>query len=78
MHWKQRAAPGQAPAAKRDAGMRRTERQGRREAAVAAGLRELRGRCGPGTPTHQALAEHSGLPIGWLRWAYPSLDEISG
>ncbi|MGY4857953.1 hypothetical protein [Cryobacterium sp. AP23] len=78
MHWKQRAAPGQGPAATRDPAVRRTERHSRREAAVVAGLRALRSRRGQGEPTHQALAEYSGLPVGWLRWAYPSLEELSG
>ena len=63
---------------KADAGVRRFERQDRREAAVVAALRELRGRRGHAAPTHQALAEHSGLPVGWLRWAYPSLEDLSG
>ncbi|MCU1447333.1 MAG: hypothetical protein JWP54_2991 [Cryobacterium sp.] len=44
---------------------------------MVAGLRELRARRGQ-APTHQALAEHSGLPVGWLRWAYPSLEDLSG
>jgi DNA-binding transcriptional regulator YbjK len=78
MHWKQRSGPGQAPAATRDPAVRRAERQGRREAAVLAGLRELRDRRGQGVPTHQALAEYCGLPIGWVRWAYPSLEDLSG
>jgi DNA-binding transcriptional regulator YbjK len=78
MHWKQRPTRGQAPADARDAAARRTERQIRREAVVAQGLRDLRSRRGQGAPTHQALAEYSGLPIGWLRWAYPSLEEVSG
>ncbi|WEO76666.1 hypothetical protein BJQ94_15055 [Cryobacterium sp. SO2] len=78
MHWKQTADPRQTPAPKREPGLRRSERQARREAAVVAGLQELRGRLGGRAPTHQALAEHSGLPIGWLRWAYPSLEQVSG
>jgi len=77
VHWRQRVQPGQAPAAHRDPVERQSERHGRREAAVVAGLRELRDRCGH-APTHQALAEHSGLPIGWLRWAYPSLEDVVG
>jgi DNA-binding transcriptional regulator YbjK len=77
MHWRQRRQPGPVPAPTRDPAERQRDRQGRREAAVAAGLRELRERCGH-PPTHQALAEHSGLPIGWLRWAYPSLEDVVG
>ena len=45
---------------------------------MLAGMRELRGRCGQAALTHQALAEQSGLPVGWLRWAYPSLEDLSG
>ena len=76
MHWRQRAQPGQGPA-HRDPAERQNDRRGRREATVIAGLRELREHCGS-APTHHALAEQSGLPIGGLRWAYPSLEDVLG
>jgi len=76
VHWRQRAQPGQS-SAHRDPAERQNDRRGRREVTVIAGLRELREHCGS-APTHQALAEQSGLPVGWLRWAYPSLEDVLG
>jgi hypothetical protein len=56
-----------------DLARRRSRRAERRALLVAEAVRVL---LQEGQPSHEAVAERTGLPLGQLRWAYPTTSDL--
>ncbi len=54
-----------------DQRLRWAAREIRRRTMIAGAVGEL----GAGV-THEAVAQHTGIPLGFLRWAYPTVDDL--
>ncbi|MBO3089614.1 hypothetical protein [Cellulomonas dongxiuzhuiae] len=67
MHWRQRRTGGRS--AGRPAQERVEERRRRRALAVSRTVRELL--VTGAHVTHERVSGGTGLPVGYLRWAYP-------
>ena len=67
-HWHQATPPSRS----RRGGVqqRRATREVRRQALMAAVVRQL------DRITHEDVAHHTGLPAGFLAWAYPTIDDL--
>ncbi|MEO9324253.1 hypothetical protein ABFT23_12240 [Nocardioides sp. C4-1] len=68
-HWRsQRRRTG-----RHELDLRRATRAARRTEAVADAVRDL----GPDVD-HVRVADVTGVPLGYLRWAYPSVADLPG
>jgi hypothetical protein len=49
----------------------------RREARRSALLTAIVGSLAPGELTHETVAELSDVPVGYLRWRYPTVEDLA-
>lgn len=53
-----------------------TGRDQRRTEALALCVNEMRSSQGPGTLTHAIVAERAGVPVQFVQWKYPSVENL--
>lgn len=71
-HWRQKSK-AKPP---RSAGDILRERNERRKTFLIACITEMRSVHGPDAITHTLVAERAGLPVQYVRWKYPSHENL--
>ncbi|MBT2515690.1 hypothetical protein [Arthrobacter sp. ISL-30] len=71
-HWRQKPKPKPS----RPVADILRERNERRTKVLIACITEMSNKQGPDAVTHSLIAERTGLPVQYVRWKYPSRENL--
>jgi hypothetical protein len=53
------------------------ERESRRVASIVAAVEAVKSSQDPSDISYESIADLTGLPLGFLRWKYPTIDSLT-